>query len=413
MPPRQVGKQSKLFKRICVDYTSSRLREPFMNQNQLLRIAREVFIQPTAPLHEDAIKDVVQRFCRARPQLRFTQDRWGNLVVTYRKGTGTRPVAFEAHTDHPGFEILQDSDGGRVAARFLGGVRLDFFKGSRARIFCHSSGAKPVEARKPGGVRAVVASVNRKTWHKEKHVTLTVDGPVRRGDFGMWDLNPFAIRNGKLYTRACDDLIGCVGMLAVLDEFVRRGTNGHVIAVFTRAEEMGFLGALALARDGMIPSAAIVVGLEASRELPAGKMGNGPIIRVGDHTSVFSSEVTFFLTEVALRLKAKNRKFAFQRALMDGGTCNSTIYHQQGYRAGAVCLALGNYHNHGPNGKIAPEYVSLSDLNLMVDFLSEIAREASQFDEIADSLNRRLNRLYAVAKKQLQPARKPARSRST
>jgi putative aminopeptidase FrvX len=384
-----------------------------MNQNQLLRIAREVFMQPTAPMHEDAIKNVVQRFCRTRPPLRFVQDRWGNLIVTYRKGTGARPVAFEAHMDHPGFEILQNAERGRVAARFLGGVRMDFFKGSRARIFCHSDGMRPVETRKPGGVRGVVASVDRKKWPKEKRVTLSVDGPVRRGDFGMWDLNPFAMRDGRLYTRACDDLIGCVGMLALLDEIVRRDMNGHVIALFTRAEEIGFFGSLALARDGVIPSSAIVVGIEASHEIPAGKIGNGPIIRVGDHTTVFSSEVTFFLTEVALRLKAKNRKFAFQRALMDGGTCESTIYHQQGYRTGAVCLALGNYHNHGPNGKIAQEYVSVSDLNLMVDFFVEIVREARQFEEIADSLNHRLNRLYAVAKKQLQPSRKTARSRST
>jgi endoglucanase len=376
-----------------------------MNKAQLLKIARDVLTQPTAPLHEDAIAEVVQRFCRARPALSFIRDRWGNVIVKYRRGPATQPVVFEAHMDHPGFEILADAEHGRVAAQFLGGVQLDYVKGARARIFCHGNGNRPVGKRKPDGVRGVVMVVDRKKWSTQKHVTLAVDGPVRRGDFGMWDLKPFAVRNGQLHTRACDDLIGCVAMLAVLDELARRRVTANVIALFTRAEEIGFMGALTLARDRAIPPSAIVIGVEASKELPAVKMGHGPIIRAGDRTTVFNSDVTFFLTEVALRLKAKNPKFNFQRALMDGGTCESTVYHQQGYRTGAVCVALGNYHNHGRNGKIRAEYIAVADLQAMVELFVEVAREAGQFEEIADSLNQRLSRLYQEAKRRFQSMR--------
>ena len=47
---------------------------------------------------------------------------------------------------------------------------------------------------------------------------------------------------------------------------------------------------------------------------------------------------------------------------MSGGTCEATAYQLYGYRTAALCVALGNYHNCGPNHQIAPEYVSVDDV---------------------------------------------------
>jgi len=356
-----------------------------MNQKRLLSIAKDILTTPTAPLHEQGIQQVIRKFCAAR-KLPVTEDAWGNLTVTYQRGSNTTPIAFEAHMDHPGFEILEDAKkDGTAAAKFLGGVNLDFFKGAKVCVFSRDNGAK-----KSKGVPAVVTHVDRENWAKEMRVTLRVGGAVRKGDFAMWDLKPFAPKGGKIHTRACDDLIGCISILALFDELARQKVEAHVLGVFTRAEEIGFLGALTLAKDGTLPRDCVLVGIETSKEVPAVKMGNGPIIRVGDRATVFHSGTTYFLTHIGVELKKKNPKFNFQRALMDGGTCNSTVYHWAGYRAGAMCVALGNYHNHGANGKIAEEFISIFDLSNMVEMFIAVAREANQYDAICARLDKQL-----------------------
>jgi endoglucanase len=364
-----------------------------MNPKRLLSIAKEILTTPTAPLHEQGIQQVIRKFCEAR-KLPVTEDRWGNLIVTYQRGDNSTPIAFEAHMDHPGFEVLEDAErGGTAAAKFLGGVNIDFFKGAKVRVFPSDNGAK-----KSQGIPAVVTDVDRANWSKEMRVTLRVNGAVRKGDFAMWDLKPFAVRGGQIHTRACDDLIGCVSILALLDELVRQKIHAHVLGVFTRAEEIGFFGALTLAKDGTLPRECVLVGIETSQEIPAVKMGSGPIIRVGDRATVFHSGTTYFLTHIGAELKKRNPKFNFQRALMDGGTCNSTVYHWAGYRAGAMCVALGNYHNHGANAKIAEEYISISDLSNMVKLFIAAARAANQYDEICANLDKRLDERHRQAK---------------
>jgi putative aminopeptidase FrvX len=60
-----------------------------------------------------------------------------------------------------------------------------------------------------------------------------------------------------------------------------------VYGVFTRAEEVGFIGAIQLAKSKQLLQDVTVVSLETSAELPPAKIGAGPIVRVGDRTSVF------------------------------------------------------------------------------------------------------------------------------
>jgi endoglucanase len=51
---------------------------------------------------------------------------------------------------------------------------------------------------------------------------------------------------------------------------------------------------------------------------------------------------------------------------MSGGTCEATAYQLDGYRAAALCVALGNYHNCGPDETIAPEFVAVDDVAGMI-----------------------------------------------
>lgn len=332
----------------------------------------------------------IREFAIARG-LRVRSDKFGNLVVCYRRGRGHRPVAFVAHMDHPGFEVAEDAAGGFVMTRFLGSVPREYFRpGGRVRLF----GAD-------GEQRATIWSVPDVDWRKEKLVRLRLKGTVRRGDFGMWDLPPVKTNHRLIWSRACDDMAGCLVLLAMLDDLVQSRVPAAAYAVFTRAEEAGFHGAMGLMKSRLIPRSAVVVSVESSKELPHAPMGQGPVIRVGDRAMTFDPRVTMFLEEVAARVARTDRRFMFQRRLMDGGTCESTVFCQHGCRAGGVCLAMGNYHNLGPGEHIREEYVDVGDVQKTVQFFVEVARRSNDYGRATRMLKQRLDAMFERGRRQL------------
>jgi endoglucanase len=218
----------------------------------------------------------------------------------------------------------------------------------------------------------------------------------------VWDVEAFAARAGRIHARQCDDLIGVAVVLATLIELKQRGARARVIGVLSRAEEVGFHGALTVAASATLPRHAFVVSLETSRELPPVEMGQGVIIRTGDRASVFDSAGTRYLTEVAAALRARDQSFAFQRALMPGGTCEATAYQEYGFQTAAVCIALGNYHNCGPRGRVAAEYVSVADARGMVRLLVEAAVRMGTFGAVTMRLPLRLKGYLREARKRLR-----------
>src|SRR5205814_3855018 len=123
----------------------------------------------------------------------------------------------------------------------------------------------------------------------------------------------FAVRKGRIYGRACDDLVGVAAALATVIELKKSRARVNAIAAISRAEEVGFHGALALSRSRLLPKNALIISLETSRELPGVKMGKGVILRVGDRTSIFDSEAMRFLGEMAASLKEIGRASCRER----------------------------------------------------------------------------------------------------
>jgi endoglucanase len=219
--------------------------------------------------------------------------------------------------------------------------------------------------------------------------------------FAVWDLPGFAVRGGRIHGRACDDLIGVASVLAAMAELRENRARVNLIGAITRAEEVGFLGALAMAAARTLPKNALVISLETSRELPGAAMGRGVILRTGDKASIFDSGATRCLGEIAAELQKRDRDFQFQRALMSGGTCEATAYQEFGYQSAALCVALGNYHNCGVGNRIASEFVSIRDASGMVQLLVNAARRVNDFHRLAARLPRRLHKLLAEARKSL------------
>lgn len=347
-----------------------------MQRERLLKLCREVLSIPTAPYHEEGVRAYVKEFCAARPALGWSEDRFGNVLVRYRRGKPKHAFAFSAHMDHPGFEALRCTKDGRLTARFNGGVRPEFFAGTKVRFF--------------GGrtVRGVVREVNIRNG--QKIAEIDAEARVEPNTCGMWDLPVMRLRGDRLHTRSCDDTVGTISVLALLDELCRLRLSADVTGVLTRAEEVGFAGALALAEAGSVPKRYKFIAIETSSAVNGAKIGSGPVIRVGDKRSIFDGELTGYLTAAARELAREDDGFSFQRKLMDAGTCESTVYQLHGYQSAALCISLGNYHNMGRGNRIRAEVVSISDLEGMVRLHVHVVRCAKRYDTMANGLAKSL-----------------------
>jgi putative aminopeptidase FrvX len=356
-------------------------------RSTLQEFAERLMRCPAAPYHESMVAAEALRICQEnglKPEL----DAFGNILVRLnRRGPKAAPFVLAAHLDHPGFVVRKQISPVRWEAEFLGGVDDPYFKAGIPLRLMPGGSSAILGKRLPGKTRVFEVSAR--------------NASAERPRYAVWDLVDFDLKDDRITGRACDDLIGAATILDVMANLARSKARVNVIGVLSRAEEVGFHGALALAQARSLPSKSLVISLETSRELPGVQMGRGVIIRTGDRTSIFDSTATRFLTEVANQLR-KSGSFTFQRALMSGGTCEATAYQEFGYRCAAVCVALGNYHNCGTDETIQEEYVSLSDAQSMSLLLESCAIEFKNFQKITRQLPARLKKSATEAKRLLR-----------
>lgn len=352
-------------------------------KQQQLSILLEVANLPTAPFVERAVVDYIRRFVTARPTLALRVDRFGNVMVDYARGRAPAggPLWLTAHMDHPGFVADAMVSPNRLRAHWFGGVALKFFAQAAVRFFVpQGAGWRIVRGRvvevqvmqeRSGEARAALRT-------RPQAAIVEVDSAVPNGAVGMWNLPDARVSGTRVTARAHDDLGQVAALLCVLDELHRSRRTGRVTCAFTRAEEVGFVGAIALAQGRDIPRDATFVSLECSDAKAAGAaFGGGPILRVGDLASTFDPSTLLWMHKTASDLAARPGGFATQRKLMPGGTCESTALSAYGFITGAMCLALANYHNMGPS-RIASEAIDLRDFEAEITWLLELVAQAGR-----------------------------------
>lgn len=357
-------------------------------------ILTELCSCPTAPFVERDVIEYAHEFVKARPGLSMHSDESGNLLIELRGAERKlRRWVFTAHMDHPGFVAEKMLDRRTLRAHFRGGVRAEYFKGSQIRFFHNGREIT-------GIVRDITISRDRGYPTRAR---IRVAEPVGKGCPGMWDQGEGRIKGGKFYSRVCDDLAGAAAALTMLDELVKRPPRASIAVLLTRAEEEGFIGAIAASlKPTLLRKSDRVIAIECSAMQPYAPQGKGAIIRIGDRTSVFNSDLSYFITRQAESLSKKNKSFQYQRALMPGGTCEATVYDVYGFTAASICVALGNYHNMDTSKKkIGPEYINLSDWQNMVKLFVQIARSGHEYEPGHKLLKARLEKRFNKWKKLL------------
>ena len=351
-----------------------------MDRDAFFHLAKSLLSQPTAPFHEKAVAEVILGMVEGYDNLSAQYDRFGNLIVKYLPDEdglslpADAPLVAVAHMDHPGIEIAEVRDG-LTLARFHGGVGAAYFR--NAKVVIHTdrgpvAGAvTDLELEDPppppsdiprNPLNVIDGAPARK---RPSLLTLSVADVVKPGDFGHFDFGGYEESGELIRGRAMDDLAGCVVVLATLLSLAKSREKTRFWAVFTRAEECGFIGATALMTEGMIPKDAVMVSVEASSRRAGVVVGGGPVIRLGDRMSVFNLSVVNHLREAAAQMKETVDAFRVQQRILDGGTCEASVFMAYGYRAGGLALPLGNYHNMSDETDdvhLRPEYIHRDDL---------------------------------------------------
>jgi putative aminopeptidase FrvX len=292
----------------------------------LTTILKRILKQPTAPFHEYHVRAEIESLLEGCPNVKTKVDKFGNLLVTYKNGKrkSRESWVLGAHMDHPGF-VRKPGAKGKEDWEFLGGVpKLE------------------VEAGVKKGLRKA------------------------KGEIATWNF-PVKVGGGRIEATACDDLIGCAVIIAVLWDLASLDLEATFHAVFTRAEEVGFLGAWQVGQKWPFPKDAVFVSIETSRPVNGSVMGGGPIVRVGDRLSVFDGDAVS-----ALMQTATEQGIRVQRCLLDAGACEASAMKACGRRSVGVSVPLGNYHNLDDAKKIAPEFVMMEDVKSLADLMKAV-----------------------------------------
>lgn len=321
----------------------------------VLDIFRELTSVPTAPFQEEAVMKTARTWIKKNFGNGVTTRRYrGGLVVSYAP-IKAPALALAAHLDHPGFSLSQVSPGG-ARAELLGGLPKDQLVGARVQAF--PAGAADNRPAAFGRLGEPEGDFYPMDWEKPPEGRPPV--------FAVLDLPAFGLEGPWLYSRSIDDLLGAAISLEVFKRAVREKIKGNLTVLLNRAEEVGFIGALELIREGAVPPEDSILSIETSKRLPRAVPGRGPIIRTGDKACLFDPNLDALLLEAARGLKAQRRR-------MNGGTCEATAYQAFGYEAAGAAIPLVNYHNRGRR-RVAPEMVRLDDLQPCVELLLETAR---------------------------------------
>jgi putative aminopeptidase FrvX len=354
---------------------------PHILDEELYQALMAIAACPTAPCHEVHIRNCLLARLADLPHVSTRLDEFGNLHAVYEHdAAGREPFRVVAHMDHPGFVIKGEE------VHFAGGVEEKYFAG-RGIVFHNEKITRPLG-------RAVIAS----TSFSDDLKLVIIDRAIPpEATFATWDLPKARCTERLFISPACDDLAQVAVVLALMRKLSLSGAKGCVHALFTRAEEIGFAGALAALKSKTSLAPMPTLSLEASKARGFARVDGGPVVRVGDRLSIFDSRITHWLETAFRDLQATKPGAIYQRLLMSGGTCEASVFHRAGLPTGALCVALNNYHNMGPGTSLRAESISLRDCQGLHDLLFFLATEAKTVLATDEAVAERFARLEVKA----------------
>lgn len=320
--------------------------------------------------HEGPVREVIR--AHLPPGVSPEVDEVGNLLV--RLGTGRPHVVLIAHLDEIGYEVTGIDQDGRLQVRARGGFFRELFEGHPVVI---------VTGRGP--VPAVVAPSSWKGELHEGQADLGGDEMVRvdvgttssaeTGVLGIAVGDPLTVpkrftRLGvhRAAMRSADDRMGCAALVLALYHLGQRRPSRPVHFVWSVEEEVGLLGARAVARrtetDLVLAVDTFVTSdspIEETRFALA-RLGAGPAVRAIDRSNIAPRGLVFRVLDLA-----RAAGLPLQYGVTGGGNDGSVFIEY-----GAMDLPLGYPIRYSHS---AVETVDGRDLDVLGRLLARLVLE--------------------------------------
>lgn len=251
--------------------------------------------------HEEPVSKIWRKAAAAFAEVHG--DTLGTSFARVRAGEGAPTLALVGHIDEIGFAVTQVGEEGLLSFVTIGGFSAEVLVGQRVRIAGPSGEVRGVVGRRLVEERPGRGGDRPRLEHSDLHVDVGALGReeaeelVRVGDAGVWEGEPFELRNDRVVSRALDNRLGAYVALEVARRVAEAGdAQIDVVAVAAVSEEVGLFGARTAAFS-LEPDVAIAIDVTHATDVPGGnprlvgkvEIGSGATIERGPmiNTHVF------------------------------------------------------------------------------------------------------------------------------
>lgn len=318
---------------------------------------------------EGEVRDLIRSAIRPLVD-QVETDVLGSLIC--KKGTdkaGPR-VLLDAHMDEVGLMVVDIEESGLLKFRTLGGIdpRVLVSKPVRVGKEKHSGviGSKPIhlqdhdESQRPLGIDRLYIDIGATDRaDAEKHVS--------RGDVAVFATEFGPIGENCIKGKALDDRLGC----AVLIETLRNTYDLPLIGAFTVQEELGLLGATAVAHR-VRPDVAIALETTVCFDVVGAPshgqgtiLGRGPALTVQDSRTIANARFLEFMLAVA-----EKAQVPVQLRRVKGGSNDFGAIHVAGEGVVGGSISIPGRYLHAP-----AQIASLDDYENAIRLTDAILQE--------------------------------------
>jgi endoglucanase len=219
--------------------------------------------------------------------------------------------------------------------------------------------------------------------HSDLHVDIgaagqeEAEGLIRTGDAGVWEGEPFELRNGRVASRALDNRLGAYVALEAARRIAEAGdAKVDVVAVAAVAEEVGLFGARTAAFS-LEPDVAIAIDVTYATDVPGGNPRRAGKIELGSGATIergpmINPHVYDLLVRAA---EEEEIPHAFEVSTRATGTDADQIHiSRSGVPTGLVSIPLR--YMHSPSELVCLDDVEAA-VRLVVAFARRLERDQS------------------------------------
>ncbi len=316
--------------------------------------------------HETPVREAVQKLLPkwAQPEV----DQAGNLTVTF--GQGSQELLFVAHLDEIGYTITEIQEDGTARLRRVGGFMDLLFEGHPVVVSTKRGMVPAVVAPRSNYLRAAEAAPpldELRLYFGTSTRQETERLGVSKGDSATVRKRLVPLAGLRATARSLDDRCGVAALIEALGRFDPARIPNRVTFAWVVGEEVGLVGAGALA-ERLHPPRVFAVDTFVSSDTPIDPkrmaniaLGSGAVLRAVDNSSITPPSVLAHVTRIATA-----NRIRVWPGTTGGGNDGSQF---SKYGSAVIPISWPGRYSHSP-----VEIADARDLDALVDLIVALVR---------------------------------------